>query len=105
MRVLVEETKTPKSVDELLKAYAGREMDLLKHMRKMKALQDKNDAICAEVSDLCQKVTPHMTPEELLEKYEGREDMLLKHLRKLWALKQVRLYVFYYHDHAENPNF
>ncbi len=91
MRILVEETKTPKSADELLNAYAGREKDLLKHLRKLKAEQDKNDAIRAEVSDLCQEVNISISPDELLESYKGRDDILLKNLRKLSFKQQVRL--------------
>lgn len=83
IRILVEETKSPKSADELLKAYAGREADLLKNLRKMKALQDKNDAIRAEVADLCDKVNSPKSPDELLSSYKGREDELLKNLRRL----------------------
>ncbi len=90
IRILVEETKSPKSADELLRAYAGREADLLKNLRKMKALQDKNDAIRAEVADLCEKVNSPKSPDELLSSYKGREDELLKNLRKLSFKQQVR---------------
>ena len=96
MRILVEETKTPKSADELLNAYAGREIELLKNLRKMKALQDKNAAIRAEVSDLCEKVNSPKTPDELLESYKGREDILLKNLRKLSFKQQVRLSDYFF---------
>jgi hypothetical protein len=95
VRILVEETKTPKSADELLNAYAGREIELLKNLRKMKALQDKNAAIRAEVSDLCEKVNSPKTPDELLESYKGREDDLLRNLRKLSLKQQVRMIFFF----------
>ena len=94
MRILVEETKAPISADELLKAYAGREANLLKNLRKMKALQDRNDAIRAEVADLCQKLNSPKTPDELLESYKGREDELLKNLRRLSFKQQVRFGAF-----------
>lgn len=97
MRILVEETKSPKSADELLETYAGREIDLLKNLRKMKASQDKNDAIRAEVTELCQKVDSRYTPDELLETYKGREDELLKNLRKLSTKQQV-IRVFHFLD-------
>ena len=73
-----------------MRAYAGREADLLKNLRKMKALQDKNDAIRAEVTDLCEKVNSPKAPDELLSSYKGREDELLKNLRKLSFKLQVR---------------
>ena len=95
MRILVEETKSPKSADELLEKYAGHEIDLLKNLRKMKALQDKNDAIRAEVTELCQKVGSLLTPDELLEPYKGREDELLKNLRRLSFKQQVRRREFF----------
>jgi hypothetical protein len=78
-----------------LKAYAGREADLLKNLRKMKALQDKNDAIRAEVADLCDKVNSPKSPDELLSSYKGREDELLKNLRKLSFKQQVRCREFF----------
>mmetsp|Transcript_34797 Transcript_34797/g.64007 ORF Transcript_34797/g.64007 Transcript_34797/m.64007 type:complete len:368 (+) Transcript_34797:52-1155(+) len=40
IRVLVEEAKTPKSADELLASYAGKEKMLLENLRKFKAKQD-----------------------------------------------------------------
>ncbi len=104
MRILVEETKSPKSADELLEKYAGREIYLLKNLRKMKASQDKNDAIRAEVAELCQKVSSLSTPDELLETYKGREDELLKNLRKLLSKQQVRLREFLFSGiAATNP--
>jgi cell division protein FtsB len=87
VRILVEETKSPKSADELLKAYAGREADLLKNLRKMKALQDKNDAIRAEVADLVEATKSPRSADELLKAYAGREADLLKNLRKMKALQ------------------
>jgi hypothetical protein len=103
IRILVEETKTPKSADELLKAYAGREADLLKNLRKMKALQDKNDAIHAEVAELCEKVNSPKSPDELLSSYKGREDELLKNLKKLSFKQQVRRRNFFLLDYAKKP--
>ena len=90
MRILVEETKSPTSADELLEKYAGHEINLLKNLRKMKALQVKNDAIRAEVTELCQKVGSLSTPDELLETHKGREDELLENLRKRLMKQQVR---------------
>ncbi len=90
VRILVEETKTPKTADELLNAYAGREKELLKNLRKLKAAQDRNVAIRAEVSELCQKVNASISLDGLLESYKGREDDLLKNLRRLSFKQQVR---------------
>ena len=90
MRILVEETKTPKTADELLNAYAGREAVLLYNLRTMKAWQDKNASIRAEVFELCEKVNSPKSPDELLESYKGREEDLLKNLRKLSFKQQVR---------------
>jgi hypothetical protein len=100
VRILVEETKAPISADELLKAYAGREANLLKNLRKMKALQDRNDAIRAEVADLCQKLNSPKTPDEMLEAYKGREDELLRNLTRLSFQEQVRLKAFVLLDSA-----
>ncbi len=94
MRILVEETKSTKSADELVEEYAGHEIDLFKNLRKIKALQEKNDAIRAEVTELCQKVDSRYTPDELLEQYKEREDELLKNLRNLSMKQQVRLREF-----------
>ena len=61
------------------------------HLRKLKAVQDKNDAVRAEVTDLCEKINSSKTPDELLDSYKGREDYLLKNLRKVSFKQQVRL--------------
>lgn len=50
--MLVEETNSPKNADELLKAYAGRETELLNNLRKLKAKQDKDAEVREEVERL-----------------------------------------------------
>ena len=43
IKALVERTKPGKAADELLAAYAGREEELARHLRKMKAKQDSTE--------------------------------------------------------------
>ena len=83
IRTLVDETNAPKSADELLVSYAGREKELLKNLRKMKAKLDKDAAIKAEVEQLVEETNAPKTAEEMLASYKGREEELLKNLRKM----------------------
>jgi hypothetical protein len=89
VRALVDETKSPKTAEELLALYAGREAILIKNLRKMKANQEETAAIRAEVTELCEKVNSPKSPDELLMPYQGREEELLKNLRKLAFKQQV----------------
>jgi hypothetical protein len=91
VRALVDETKSPKTAEELLALYAGREAILIKNLRKMKANQEATAAIRAEVTELCEKVNSPKSPDELLMSYQGREEELLKNLRKLAFKQQVSL--------------
>jgi hypothetical protein len=95
VRALVDETKSPKTAEELLALYAGREAILIKNLRKMKANQEETAAIRAEVTELCEKVNSPKSPDELLMSYQGREEELLKNLRKLAFKQQVRLCCFF----------
>ena len=83
IKALVEQTKPHKSADELLAAYAGREEDLARNLRKMRAKQDFK----AEVEALVAKTKPGKATDELLAAYVGREDELVSHLQKLSASK------------------
>ena len=89
------ELKLPKSADEMLASYEGREEELLKNLRKMKskqessaALKASNAATIAEVTSLCDELKPGKSAEELLAAYEGREQELLTHLKKLQSSKR-----------------
>ena len=83
IKVLVKETNAPKSADELLAAYAGREEELLRNLRKMKAKQDKDLAIKTEVEQLVKDTNAPKSAEEMLAAYAGREDELIKNLREM----------------------
>jgi hypothetical protein len=89
IRALVTETNAPKSADELLAAYAGRETELLKNLRKLKAKTDKEAAMIAEIRTLAEETNASKSADEMLELYKGREQELLNNLRKLYAQKQV----------------
>ena len=83
IRTLVDDTNAPKSADELLAAYAGREKDLLMNLRKMKSKLDNDDAMKAEVEQLVRDTGAPKTADEMLTLYEGREDQLIKNLKKM----------------------
>jgi len=78
---LVKETNAPKSADELLAAYDGREDELLSNLRKMKTKQDNS----AEIRSLIADTNAPKSADELLAAYDGREKELLMHLRKMKA--------------------
>lgn len=80
---LVKETNAPKSADELLKAYAGREEELLTHLRKMKAKNDKEKDVRDEVMKLATETNAPKSADEMLITYKGREEELLANLRKM----------------------
>ena len=89
VRQLVKETNAPKSADELLAAYAGREDELVAHLRKMKAKQGVSDAEKDEIRSLVEKTQPGKSADELLAAYAGREGELLKNLKKMDSKKSV----------------
>ncbi|KAL3758420.1 hypothetical protein ACHAWU_006080 [Discostella pseudostelligera] len=91
IRRLVDETNAPKSADELLAAYAGREAELLKNLRKLKVKTDKEAAMIAEIRTLAEETNASKTADEMLELYKGREQELLNNLRKLYAQKQPEI--------------
>jgi hypothetical protein len=87
---LCAELSLPKSADEMLASYEGREEELLKNLQKMKSKQAKSaaqaakkESTIAEITSLCDELKPGKSAEELIAAYEGREDELLSHLKKL----------------------
>lgn len=97
VEALVNATNPGKSADELLKAYEGKEDELVKNLKKMKAKQERasakpsvdKTAVKAEVTSLVEETNPGKSAEELLEAYEGREEELVAHLKKLKASKST----------------
>jgi len=85
---LVEATNAPKSADELLASYEGREDELIKNLRKMKAKLDGVDVIRAEVATLVKETNAPKSADEMLASYAGREEDLLQNLRKMKAKQQ-----------------
>lgn len=101
MRAEVEElivaTGAPKTADEMLASYKGREDELLKNLRRMKKKLDKEAkqeeakadedraSIVSEVTSLVEETNPGKSAEEMLAAYEGREEDLLKNLKKMKA--------------------
>lgn len=83
VETLVKETGAPKSVDELLASYEGREDELLNNLRKMKEKQGKDAELRAEVTQLAAETNAPKSADEMLASYKGREDELLKNLRKM----------------------
>ena len=83
IRTLVDDTNAPKSADELLAAYAGREKDLLMNLLKMKSKLDTDATLKAEVEQLIKDTGAPKTADEMLTLYKGREDQLIKNLKKM----------------------
>lgn len=48
VEALVAETKSPKSADDLLTAFAGQEQNLIKNLKKLKAKQDEIRQLAVE---------------------------------------------------------
>jgi hypothetical protein len=84
----VEELALPKSADELLDAYEGRENELLKNLTNLKAKKEKEAETIAEIKILVEELTLLNNLDELLDAYEGRENELLKNLTNLKAKKE-----------------
>ena len=83
--VLVKETNAPKSADELLKTYEGREDELLNHLRKMKLKLDQQ----AEIKSLVETVKPGKSYQELSATYAGKEGELIRNLKKMESKKAL----------------
>jgi len=81
VKQLVDETKAPKSADQLLATYSGREEELVSHLNNMKAKQSKGN----EIRSLVEKTNAPKGADELMAAYAGREDELLSHLKKMEA--------------------
>jgi len=84
VETLCAETKSPKTADELLVSFKGREMDLLKNLREMKSKQNKvKEKMHAEVEGLVKDTNSPKTADELLTTYAGREEELIKNLKRM----------------------
>jgi len=85
VRFLVGETNAPKTADELMAAYEGRELELLGHLQKMHTKQNEvdNDELKTEIRGLVAVTNPGKTADELLAAYGGREEELAGNLRKM----------------------
>lgn len=83
---LIKDTNAPKTADEMLASYAGREQELLTNLRKMRAMQQTTEqkaATRAEVEALVKETNAPKSADELLNMFEGREEELIKNLTKL----------------------
>jgi len=74
----------PKSADQLLQGYPGREEELLENLKKMDA---RKKAIMAEITYLVSVLELPKSADQLLAGYEGREEELLENLKKMKARK------------------
>ena len=114
IETLAKEVNAPKSAEEMMASYKGREEELLKNLQKMKAKQeraasskkeatdyigdivdtaggdDDKEAIRNEISSLVEETSPGKSAEELLIAYEGRESELVAHLKKLRKSKSKK---------------
>jgi uncharacterized protein (DUF433 family) len=84
---LVEELEIPKSADELLTAYEGRENELLNNLTKMKAKKAEEAKTIAEIKVLVEELAVPKSADEMLASYKGREGVLLNNLKKLSSRK------------------
>ena len=83
---LVSLLSLPKSADQLLQGYPGREDELLENLKKMKA---RKGAIIAEIEYLVSVLELSKSADELLASYKGREEELLENLKKMKARKEA----------------
>ena len=95
IRIICDQLTLPKTADDMISGYEGREEELLKNLQKMKSKQESAAALkaskaatIAEVTSLCDELKPGKSAEELLAAYEGREQELLTHLKKLQKSKR-----------------
>jgi phosphopantetheine adenylyltransferase len=86
---LVEELQIPKSPDDLLSTYEGREKELLKNLNKMKAKKAEEVATIAAIKVLVDELAVPRSADEMLETYKGREGVLLTNLKKM-STKKLR---------------
>ena len=86
---LCAELKLPKTADEMLASYEGREEELLKNLKKMKSKMAKKEATIAEITSLCDELSLPKTADEMLANYKGREEELLKNLQKMKSQKEM----------------
>jgi hypothetical protein len=87
---LCDELTLPKTADEMLTSYEGREGELLKNLQKMKSRKDmsaaqaaQKEATIAEITSLCSELSLPKSADEMVATYEGKEDVLLKNLKKM----------------------
>ncbi len=80
---LVRELDIPKSADELLIAFEGKENVLLKNLIKMKAKKAEEGATISEIKMLIEELGVPKSADEVLDAYKGREELVLKNLRKM----------------------
>jgi hypothetical protein len=90
IRILCDQLTLPKTADEMLAGYDGREAELFKNMQKMKAKNDMDAelkaskaATIAKVTSLCGELKLPKTTDKMLAGYEGLEEDLLKNLKKM----------------------
>ncbi len=86
--VLVRELDPPKSADELLTTFEGRESELLKNLIKMKAKKEE-EATISEIKLLIEELNVPKSADEVLSAYKGRVEVLLKNLKKLKSMRCV----------------
>merc|ERR1711966_561249 len=85
IKTLAEEANVPKSADEMLKLYSGREAELLNCLRKLEANQSKQSETVDEIRALVSELNIPKSADDMLKTYEGREEALLKNLKKMKA--------------------
>jgi hypothetical protein len=90
IRSLCGELSLPKTADEMLASYEGREEELLTNIRKVKSRQEisatqaaKKRATIAEIRGICGELSLPKTVDEMLASYEGREEELFENLQKM----------------------
>jgi len=84
---LIEELELPKSPDELLATYDGREDELLKNLKVMKAKKEREAKTIELIRSLVEELALPKTADEMLASYAGREETLLNNLRKMKSKK------------------
>ena len=83
VRSLCSEVNVPKSPDELLELYDGREEKLIKNLSKLKVQQEANAELIHDIRILIAETGCVKPADEMLASYHGREETLLKNLQKL----------------------
>ncbi len=81
---LVWELDIPQSADELLAAFEGREDELVKNLKMMKAKKAEDNTTITQINALIEELgIVTKSPDEMLAAYKGREVVLLKNLKKM----------------------